>query len=90
MRGIRLMTPTEMETLLQNVDTRLTRIERILPTLATKEDLEILGRELRTDFTERIETSANGLRVLIEAARDDTRVLAEHVLELITRFPRQP
>ena len=41
-------------------------------------------------FTEQIRSSANGLRVLIEASRDETRVLAEHVLDLVTRFPRRP
>ena len=37
--GIRPMTPTEMETLLQNLDARWARIEQILPTLATRDDL---------------------------------------------------
>ena len=99
------MTPTEMETLLQNLDARWARIEQILPTLATREDLARVERGLRTelteqiaasaqavraDLTEQINTSANRLRVLIEASRDETRVVAEHLLDLMSRFPRSP
>ena len=78
------MTPTEMETLLQKLDARVANIEQILPTLATREGLAAV----RTELAEEIRSSANGLRVLIEASRDDTRVLAEHVLDLMTRLPR--
>ena len=113
------MTPTEMETLLQNLDARMANIEQILPTLATRDGLATFDRGLRTDLTEQIRSSAqavgtelteriessaravradlteqihssaNGLRVLIEASRDDSRVLAEHVLDLMTRLPRE-
>ena len=34
------MTATEMEDVLKNLDRRLTNVEQILPTLATKEDLK--------------------------------------------------
>ena len=34
------MTATEMEEVLKNLDHRLTNVEQILPTLATKEDLK--------------------------------------------------
>ena len=34
------MTATEMEEVLNNLDRRLTNVEQILPTLATKEDLK--------------------------------------------------
>ncbi len=79
------MTPTEMETLLQKLDARVANIEQILPTLATREGLAAV----RTELTEEIRASANGLRVLIEASRDDSRVLAEHVLDMMQRLPRQ-
>jgi hypothetical protein len=36
-----MMTATEMEEVLKNLDRRLTNVEQILPTLATKEDLKI-------------------------------------------------
>ncbi len=76
------MTPTEMETVLQNLDARLLRIEQILPTLATKHDLN----EVRRDFKNDIERSANGLRVLIEDSRSENQLLAEHVLEILNRL----
>jgi len=138
------MTPTDMETLLQNLDARVANIEQILPTLATREGLAAVRTELteqihasaqalrieltekiqssaqavrteltekirssaqavrtelteeihssaqalRTELTGEIRSSANGLRVLIEASRDDNRVLAEHVLDLMQRLPR--
>jgi len=43
---------------------------------------------VRVELTEQINTSANRLRALIEASRDETRVVAEHLLDLMTRFPR--
>ena len=73
-----------MERLLHKLDARVANIEHILPTLATREGLAAV----RTELAEEIRSSANGLRVLIEASRDDTRVLAEHVLDLMTRPPR--
>ena len=36
-----MMTATEMEEVLKNLDRRLTNVEQILPTLATKGDLKI-------------------------------------------------
>jgi hypothetical protein len=38
--GSSVMTSTEMERQLENLDLRLARVEQILPTLATKDDLE--------------------------------------------------
>ena len=76
------MTRTEMETVLQNLDARLLRIEQILPTLATKSDLD----DVRRDFKADIERSANGLRVLIEDSRSENQLLAEHVLEILNRL----
>jgi hypothetical protein len=60
-----MLSPHEMETMLRNVDRRTTRLEQILPTLATKEDLS---------------ASTARLEARIEAVRDDTRILAEHLL----------
>jgi hypothetical protein len=76
------VTPTEMETLLRNLDTRLLHVEQILPTLATKTDLA----ELRTDLSLQIQRSANQLRVLIEANRSENQLLAEHVSEILARL----
>ena len=77
------MTPTEMETVLQNLAARLLHVEQILPTLATKQDLDQARHELKGD----IERSANGLRVLIEDSRSENQLLAEHVLEILRRLP---
>ena len=52
------------------------------------EKIHSSAQALRTELTDEIRSSANGLRVLIEASRDDTRLLAEHVLDLMTRLPR--
>jgi hypothetical protein len=37
------MTATEMEDVLKNLDRRMSRVEQILPTLATKEDLHVFA-----------------------------------------------
>ena len=63
------MTPTEMEDALNNLDHRLSRVEQILPTLATKDDLEELKRH----------TS-----MVCAGVRDDIRKLAEGVVTLTT------
>jgi hypothetical protein len=43
-------------------------------------------RQTTERLTADIERSANGLRVLIEANRSDHQLLAEHVLEILTRL----
>ena len=45
-----MLSPHEMETMLRNVDLRTTRLEQILPTLATKEDLSASVARLRDDM----------------------------------------
>jgi hypothetical protein len=41
----------ELERVVQNIDRRLSKVEQILPTLATKEDLRALRSEMRTHFS---------------------------------------
>ena len=67
---------SEMEESLKNLDRRVGHIEQILPTLATKADLERYATkaELRDE--------SRGLKVLIEDVRDDVRLVIEHVLTL--------
>ena len=62
---------SEMEAVLKSLDQRVGRIEQILPTLATKDDLrhEVLG-----------------VRVLIEDSRSETRLLAEHMVSLMNQM----
>ena len=80
--GIQRMTHAEMEDAIKNCDRRLTRIEEILPTLATKSDLSSLRHELR----EEIADSRRHAGVLTESIRDDIRLLAEAVASLTLRF----
>ena len=62
------MTPTDMEDAIRNLDSRLSRVEQILPTLATKADFADAKRH----------TS-----VLYESLRDDIRIVAEGVATIV-------
>jgi hypothetical protein len=62
---------SEMEAVLKNLDVRVGRIEQILPTLATKTDLERFAT--KTDL-ERFATKAD-----LEASERRLRVLFEHL-----------
>ena len=88
------MTATEMEDLLKNLDLRTSRIEQILPTLATKDDLkafatkEDLREALKSYATkEDLEREINGVRVLIEDVRDSVGMIAAHVADISQRLP---
>ena len=73
---------------LENLDRRLARIEQILPTLATKdelktlatkEELRSLGTELRQEIREEGKRSRRHMDIIGEALRSDIQLLAEHV-----------
>jgi hypothetical protein len=75
---------------LENLDRRLARVEQILPTLATrdelqtlatKEDLETLATKegLRLQFQEEGERSRRHMDVLTESLREDIHLIAGHV-----------
>ena len=73
---------------LENLDRRLARIEQILPTLATKdelktlatkEELRSLGAELRQEIREEGKRSRRHMDIIGEALRSDIQLLAEHV-----------
>ena len=94
-----MLSPHEMETMLRNVDLRTTRLEQILPTLATKGDLSaaiaLLATkdDLRTLATKeevarldaRIEEVGRHAVILNEDVRGDVRMLAEHLAGVIER-----
>jgi hypothetical protein len=65
-----MMTATEMEDVLRNLDRRLTNVEQILPTLATKEDLKAFAtrEEIMATFATREEVDArlDALRTKME------------------------
>jgi hypothetical protein len=91
-RGLRTDLTEQIRSSAQAVGTELTeRIESSARAVRADltERIESSARAVRADLTEQIHSSANGLRVLIEASRDDSRVLAEHVLDLMTRLPRE-
>ena len=64
---------SEMEAVLKSLDQRVGRIEQILPTLATKTDLERYATkaELRDEI--------RGVKVLIEDVRGEVRTVADGV-----------
>ena len=66
------MNATEMEDVLRNLDRRLTNVEQILPTLATKEDLKAFAtKEDLKAFATKQELSAG-----LEAVRREMKELA--------------
>jgi chromosome segregation ATPase len=84
---------SEMEAVLKSLDRRVEtldqrvgRIEQILPTLATKADLDATRDELRDELRAEIRSESRGLRVLIEDSRGDTRLLAEHMSSLMNQM----
>ena len=88
---------------LKNLDRRLARVEQILPTLATKEELKTLAtkEELKTLATKEELRAAVALLatkddirdlrrymdVLSEDQRGDIRLLAEHLAVVMSRLP---
>ena len=76
------MTLTEMESLIENIDARLTHIEQFLPTLATKEDLKA---ELKAYATK---DDLRGVRVLVEDTNSRMQWLAEGLMSVIERLDR--
>lgn len=83
-----MLTPTDMEDALQNIDRRLSSVEQILPTLATKADLERFATKKDLErFATREELQAVSIRaqVQIESLHDDVRLLAENLTRLYDR-----
>jgi len=81
------MTTGHMEQRLENVEHRVDRIEQILPTLATREDLKRAIAPLATkvelrEFEQRLRTHFD---VVAESLRDDIRLVAEAVAALSER-----
>jgi hypothetical protein len=89
------MTETQMERQLENLDRRLARVEQILPTLATKTDLERfatkqdLERYATKEDLERFATKTDlveGMaqqRALTESVREEVRALADSHWNLV-------
>lgn len=86
------MTPSEVETMIRNLDTRTTRIEQILPTLVTKEDLSTALstglNSLEARLTTRIGDVGRQMLVLHEDVKSDIRLVAEHLADVMQAVNR--
>ena len=85
------MTPTDLEAMLENLNHRVTRIEQILPTLATRSDLrdglDALGKQLREELAERFDDAKRYALVLHEDLKSDLGLSAEHLADVMSRLP---
>ena len=95
------MTATDMQDVLRNLDLRVSRIEQILPTLATKEDLKAFATKedlkafatkediaaVRAETAEKFQEAKTFARVLHEDLKGDIALIAEHLSEVMTRLP---
>jgi hypothetical protein len=66
---------------LENIDRRLTKVEQILPTLATKAELHAAIAPLATkeELREEGERSRRHMDVIAESLSSNIQLLAEHV-----------
>jgi hypothetical protein len=80
-RGNAAMTATGMEDVLKKLDLRTSRIEQMLPTLATKEDLKAFATKADLDEVK------THLSVRIESVEDKLGPIAEHLADLSQRLP---
>jgi len=95
------MQATEMEEVLKNLDRRLTNVEQILPTLATKEDLKAFAtkedlkalatkEELKqglNDVREEIKGVKRHAVMLFEQTQEQLELIATHLADISQRLP---
>ncbi len=67
-----MLTPVEIEDRLDNLDRRLDRIEQILPTLVTKDDLAQALERAEGNTTERFEQAERNMAEQFERAERNT------------------
>ncbi len=77
-----------MEEVLENLNRRVDRIEQILPTLATKDDVKAEGERTRAHFDAVAERLEEQIRLLAEGLLSLTRQFDEFKAETNTRFAR--
>ena len=72
------MDQIEMETLIRNIDARTTRIEQILPTFATKDDLKAhpTRDEMRAAIREEGEITRQHFNAVAERIEQSVKVIA--------------
>lgn len=90
------MTGTEMEDVLKNLDLRLTNVEQILPTLATKDDLKALATKedlkayaTKEEMKELFSEAKRHASVLFERTQEQLEILAAHLADISQRLPRR-
>jgi hypothetical protein len=88
-----VLTPVDIEDRLNNLDHRLDRIEQILPTLATKKDLEAFAtkEDLRValqDYPTKADLT-DALGQAFELAQKNARILHEDLVEKIKLLGEQ-
>ena len=76
------MDATMIDEHLENIDRRLTTLEQILPTLATKDELREEGERSRRQTDEVGERSRRHMDVVAESLRSDIQLIAEHVASI--------
>ena len=88
------MSPVDVILMMNNLDQRLSTVEQILPTLATKEDLKVLATKedlklypTRTEMEEKFEEAKRFALVLYEDLKSDIKLIAEHLADVMTRLP---
>ena len=74
-----------MEDVLKNLDRRLTNVEQILPTLATKEDLKAFAT--KEDLKEAFSEAKRHAVMLFERTQEQLGLLAEHLADISQRLP---
>lgn len=95
------MTATEMEEVLKNLDLRLTNVEQILPTLATKEDLKAFATKedlkafatkedldsFRQEMRDLHSEAKRHASMLFEQTQEKFEIIATHVADISQRLP---
>jgi hypothetical protein len=71
--------------MVKHLDQRLSAVEQILPTLATKEDLK--AYPTRVEMEEKFEEAKRFALVLHEDLKSDIALIAEHLADVMTRLP---
>ena len=89
------MSPVDVMTMVKKLEQRMSAVEQILPTLATKEDLKAFATKedlkafpTRTEMEEKFEESKRFALVLHEDLKSDISLIAEHLADVMTRLPR--
>ena len=97
------MTATEMEEVLKKLDLRLTNVEQILPTLATKDDLKAFATKddlkafatkedlkplaTKDEMRALFDEAKRHARVLFEETQEKLEMIAGHVADISQRLP---